>query len=404
MEIKVFKGTTQNRAFQFLLIFFTIYFGRDTLVNTQIGMIGSYLILGGIVLALLGIVIYNLMKKNIHYQELKKHVIWFGIITLLIVLSMFINQCFTLRYFTMILSIGIGFLMTLFFEEMQFYKMYSKVICFLVFCSIVIMYFIGNKLSFGTIINAAGLEFNNLILGYVPILNNYVRNFGIFREPGVFQFFILLALYYHLMISEKMTTKNKIEVVILILGLLTTFSVSAIVCFTILLFAFILKEENIVFILKNKKKIALVFIGVIISIVLLILLNRDIYWMVYSMMEKIMGIGKDDVRVSAIIANITLWIDSPLKGNDVNYVLGIVEHNTCSLLVIFSTFGTILGSIITYLWSRLIRVNVKTYIGKIQSVLVILFLFLFLNNQCLITNVYFYIFPIVALLSKRKSK
>ena len=43
--------------------------------------------------------------------------------------------------------------------------------------------------------NSMGFEFHNFFLSIVP--DTYVknRNFGIFREPGVYQFFLITALY-----------------------------------------------------------------------------------------------------------------------------------------------------------------------------------------------------------------
>lgn len=49
--------------------------------------------------------------------------------------------------------------------------------------------------------NAYGGEFYNYILAFVPETMVRDRNFGIFREPGVYQFFLFLALYlcfYHM--------------------------------------------------------------------------------------------------------------------------------------------------------------------------------------------------------------
>lgn len=401
MEIRIFQNDKRNRIAQFMLMYLTIYFGRDTLVNTQIGMLASYIVLEILVLGLVIKVLMALIQKQIGFKDLKKRFLFLIVCACLAVLSMFFNHSFTFRYITLLFAIGLAVLMTLFFERGQFYKTYSKVICFYVISSMIITYVIGDSIVLITMTNAAGLRFSNLILGYVPLLDNYVRNFSIFREPGVFQFFILLALYYDMMVMREKGIKNKIEIIVLVLGLISTFSVSGFACFAVLVLAYILKEENLQYVLEHKKQLFKLGVVAILGIIALLYFNDSVYWMVHSMIEKIKGLGVNDPRVSSIIANSSLFVQSPIVGNDVNNVLAVVEHNTCSLLVIFATFGIGFGSLITYIWMRLIEMNRNTMIEKIKVATLVVFFFLLLNNQCLITNIYLYAFPIFNILANK---
>jgi hypothetical protein len=93
--------------------------------------------------------------------------------------------------------------------------------------------------------NTADFKYGNLILTVIPHDVIYVpfRNYGIFREPGVYQFFLNLALIF---LMEKPEFAKSWKFYVIMLAMVFTFSTAGyILCFAILLVYFLLDRVEI---------------------------------------------------------------------------------------------------------------------------------------------------------------
>lgn len=398
------KRISIKTIIDYLIIFCSIYFGRDTLTNTTIGVMPCYVILGIIALYMLVIILHNVKNGNIEKNVFLKRMAFCAFAIILMLASMLINRSFTFMYITVCFAVGYVFLMTFYYDTNFFWKIFKHTICFLIVCSLIITYMLSEVFCFETITNIAGLEFNNWILGYVPIMDNYVRNFGIFREPGVYQIFILAALYYNMFVKSKEEKLRVFENVVLLIGLLSTFSIIGYICFAILLFAYFIENLSLFSKIVNKKGFWAAIIAVIMICIAIIFLNSDVYWMVYSMVGKIKNLGLSNPRVASIIYNISMFIKSPFYGNDIIEILTGVAHNTCSLLVLFSVFGFGPAFLYIYLLRKVIGFKIGDKKEMLKGIVLVGYWFLYLNNQCMITNIYLYAIPVFMYLCKNRNK
>lgn len=138
-----------------------------------------------------------------------------------------------------------------------------------------------------------------------------VRATGIFREPGVFQIFINVALMFELLYRKEIRCKL---VWVYVITLLTTFSTAGYVV-GILIFSvyclFIPKEQG------WKEHYLILFFVVAIPIVLFILFgeNTALWQTVFGKVKD--GVGSNGsmaVRLSGIITSIEIALDYPLHG------------------------------------------------------------------------------------------
>lgn len=394
------KNEKINKILKYFIVFSTIYFGRDTLIASSfLGYIPTYIVLSIILFLLLCVILLNILKKKVKYKNKLFH---FLLIFILIISSMLLNNAFTFMYFSIAYAILYSFVLSYYFTYDDFFNIYLNIIIFLIIYSFFSTIVLDNIINFNNIENLSSIEFNNLLFCFVPNIDNYIRIFSVFREPGVYQYFILMCIYY-LLIQNKLDKlkMGKTKLFILILGVISTFSVTGYICLMILVLIYIISKIKLNFIFDNYKKIIIIFICLMITVFLLLYKSNTFYWMMYSMISKIGNLGMNDPRVQSIFYNIKIFLESPIYGNDINLVLGGIPNNTSSLFSIFSIFGIISGSLYSYFNLIFLDCNFTNLKNSIISILKILFAFIILNSQCLLTNIYLYIFIILYYYKKK---
>ncbi len=401
--IKLIENKKLNNLFLYVILFTLLYFGRDTLVlSSWIGIIPASIIQVFILLILLGNIFVKILQKKIEFVQIKSKLNLYIIIFFIIMLSMIINDTYTLMYFSITFAIFISFLLSLYFNYEDFMKMFTNIMIFLIIYSFLVTYFFGDFIEVTTFKNIANFEFSNYIFCFDPVKEGYVRIFSIFREPGVYQIFILIPLYFYLIQKKKLVKGDFLKIFVLVLGLISTFSVTGWITFMILLLIWMIKivnYKNLINFIKTNKKISTVILLFIILIATILLYfvysNKDIYWMLYSMISKIKNIGANDARVEAILYNLTMFAKSPILGSNINYILGGVPHNTASLLIMYSTFGIIGGIIFTLLYLNYCEIRFDRIKSCVLSILKMSLFFLLLDCENITTNIFLYAFPIV---------
>lgn len=389
-KIRLYKNEKVDYILKCLLVLFIIYFGRDTLViSTYIGFVNSYIVMTFVLFLLCLKVLINIFKK----KQYENKMIHFIFISIFIIISMIINNAYTLMYFSIIYAIFYSIILTYYFEYHEFLSVYITVMVFLVLYSFFAELCLNN-LFINIVMNASSIKFNNMIFCFVPQLTNYVRVFSIFREPGVYSYFLLIGIYFLLFQNNNNINMKSIKLSILILGVFSTFSVTGYICMFLLFCIFLIQNINFKKLLFSISKIIFFVIFSLIIIILIIYINKPLYWMIYSMINKIINLGTDS-RINAILYNIHLLLTSPILGNSINLVLSGIDNNTSSIFAIFSTFGLFLGSIFCWLYTIWLNLNFNNYKNVVISIGKILFIFIMLNSQCIITNIFLYVFVII---------
>jgi hypothetical protein len=99
-------------------------------------------------------------------------------------------------------------------------------------------------------------------------------------------------------------------------------------------------------------------------------------------------------RMNAITTNLNLFARNPILGDTVVNVLHGTEHNTSSTLLLYAIGGIVCGTLNVAAWVALAWKRERSTFGNL---VLLLALFMSFNTQNLIANVYFWLFPMMAL-------
>lgn len=244
--------------------------------------------------------------------------------------------------------------------------------------------------------NAYGGEFYNYILAFVPKTMVRDRNFGIFREPGVYQFFLFLALYlcfYHVAWEKELHMWCCSG--ILCLALLSTFSTGAIAAMAVLLVT-VYFEKKLYRSPLGKLLTAVAFILGAAFLAWLFIRKPPLYTTLLYMVQKVTpGNPSFDDRFESIHINLHLLSFRPRVGREVAYVLEIIPDNTSSTTILFAILGIFSGWLHVIAWLCLVLRGKGHWATKLLCLLALAITF---NTQNLISDPYFWIFPILALI------
>lgn len=294
----------------------------------------------------------------------------------IIIACMIMNRDIRLGYFFMICIVLMSFLFAYYIDFKSFIECFEKVIFYLAVCSIIGMvlgeiYPAALRLL-PTITNAGGHKFSNaFVFVYSDI---WGRSFGIFREPGVFQLFLILGMLFNLYIYEKVSIfRTLIYSVAVIFTLSTT---GFIALFFIL----------IVYLIRIGKHNAGLWFGFVIVLgvgVSILLTKTNLLSVNGSVFNKFLDTGKTRLttaaRYSSITSNIKIWLSNPILGRGLSFVdsefwvLTIRDYgvdtrsNTNTLLCMLSTYGAFFVAIILSGYSKLIRLLTTS---KIEALLI----------------------------------
>ena len=179
-----------------------------------------------------------------------------------------------------------------------------------------------------------GYKFYHFGLSHVSI--NYVasRNFGIFREPGVHQFFLMIGIYLAFyQVAWKKESHMWLAGGILAATMVSTMATGGFIELGLFVVVMFLEKK----LYRDKRlrlaAIALCVAGLVVVIVSFLQKN-SIYWFIYdTLLEKF--INKTDSvteRTDAIVTNIRLFLENPIFGAKFSRVLHSVHNNPSSTL------------------------------------------------------------------------
>ena len=238
----------------------------------------------------------------------------------------------------------------------------------------------------------------NFGLSFTVIQPYYFRNYGIFREPGLYQFFLLLALYLN---NYALDWKKEWQLWaingILAVTMLSTFSTVGVVAMGLLAVGLFFDKA----LYRNKQILRLVCACAVLGVVgllFIILQQGAIYNTLYTMVEKLFVINDSSgSRYEAIFANIRIFFEHPLLGGGFSEALNAVKHNTSSTTLLYAVFGILGGSMNVLGWVALVwRKERKLWL----NLLLLLSLVMAVNTQNFTTDVFFWLFPTMALTEK----
>lgn len=280
----------------------------------------------------------------------------------------------------------------------KYISRYVKVISFLSIVSIIMYLFsqtpVVNIFKYILISNydscwTGDISYGRFFYHYIP---NYDRNVGIFNEPGVYQIFLNVSLYFLLFKKEECNFNNikrKRAVILTLITIITTASTAGYVTTLLLIFSYILLFDE-----KNmSKKIILVsamLIGVVIFIKTPLFEKVFIEKMAYS--EGKFDSGTGNARLASMEIDLKYIKENPFgRGTESEWVntsaLATQEvGSSVGLTSIIATYGIPISIIIygMYMWAFYKISNSLANFG----VLLLIFISSFLTQPWVLTPVF----------------
>jgi len=241
-----------------------------------------------------------------------------------------------------------------------------------------------------TITNSTGKSFKSLIFTNIPLTSfSRRRNWGPFWEPGVFQVYLNIALFFSLFSSSN---KSKIDSVLFLLTLLTTLSGAALIPAILIIGAYLFEKKN----LKSGSFV--------------ILLGCLLFWfmvtgMYNEILSKIFG-GVQNTsfahRYVSIIANFKSFLRHPFFGASPEYqdelrsrmlysLVGMNSSGTTNTFIsYFSYYGGFVGSVILYRHWKFVKAQVKS---NLAAVMVFIAIFIATSNENLTASLLICVLP-----------
>ena len=102
-------------------------------------------------------------------------------------------------------------------------------------------------------------------------------------------------------------------------------------------------------------------------------------------------------RQNAIVTNLQLLLRHPLIGDTIANVLHGTNHNTSSTLLLYAILGIVGGTLNVAGWIALLWNRQRKVLGNLVLLLI---LFMSFNTQNLTANVFFWMFPMMALVER----
>ena len=389
-----------------LFLFAMLLLARDTLITScLLGFTKSqFLMLGLICLFALGFLAVN---RGAWKQILcDRRMLLIAVSTVLLLVPMVVKRDWQMMYFSILICLFFAVFLSYFTTVREVAKYYVVMLTGLGLYSVLVSnalkyMVLAGWFSVPVFYNSSGWEFQNFGLGFAVSWTYWHRNFGIFREPGVYQFFILMALY----LNNYFVSWNKqrsLWVVngILIVTMLSTFAVGGIIELGLFaVFLYFDKQWH-----KNKwGKIAgisltIAMIAFFIHVVIMVrkpgseatvyYVFTDLYLRLFTNSDSLVD------RLSAIFTNLKIFLDAPVFGNTIANVLHGTNHNTSSTLILYAVLGVLGGSLNVAAWIALAWEKRRNLLGNLVLMVI---LFMSFNTQNLVADVFFWLFPFMAL-------
>jgi hypothetical protein len=333
-----------------------------------------------ILAALAFLIISSFFRKNtiiLNWQHL--------ILVFCIVFSGLINNDIRSGYLYEIILIILGLLFAQKIHYSTFVLYYNRLIYISCLGSIALYlaynYLFGIMRYLPKIVNIKNLEFYNI---YIAVLatntyKNIIRFQGVFREPGVFQMFIILSLINQWFYLKKVDIKKSTIMIISIIASLSTTGYIALLILIIILIIY--KDIN----KKDKIKVLLV----VTTLLTFIVFSTNIFSRASVVFNKLFQTENEstNARLASIIVNLKMALESPLFGIGLTKVdesfskiayetIGKYSFdNTNMILYKLSTHGIIFTIVFSIGWFRYTKIISRNKIVVFGIIIVILIIF-----------------------------
>lgn len=358
-------NNTKTTKSLFLTTLIMIVVSDDTLWFGTNGN-SNFIIIKYFVLLIILSFLFLISTKRIDLNRVQIPALLCIVMCVLVLLTGILNSDLRNGYFYKCCILMLSFLFVKNFSFEAFAETFEKVLFFFAatsaFCTTLATLNKALVSSFPVFYNSAGTEFYNLMVCMIAVPDVTIRNYGIFREPGVFQMFLMLSLLFYTYYGGRIKI-YRLVIYLIALGL--TYSTTGYIAAGIFLILYLVKYSR-----KNSEKrtkqvmVVLIIAGLVFLSLTTNLLSRDgIIFNKFTNMRRHTTIA----RFASVFTNIEMWFNSPILGNGLTYVndyfprLCLVRYgyaspdNTNTLLCELSTFGLLYTTIFVIGYSCLLK-------------------------------------------------
>lgn len=398
-----FYSFPERRSTRWILgVFFCaiLFLTRDTLYAcVTIGFTRSQLLmLGATVLMGVGFLAVNRGRWKEIFRD--GRLLLAAAAGVLILLPMLWKRDWQLMYFSIFFAVVLGVFVSYFLTCGEAAKYYVTILSALAVYSVLAAYLLRIPADLGmwkppVAVNSAGVEFYRFGFSFVPLTYVKYRNFGIFREPGVYQYFLILGLYLNnYQITWDSPKKLWAVNIILAVTTVTTFATGGLV--ELALLAAVLFFDKGWYRKKTGKCLAgaVLLLGAA-AVTYIVLEKGALYATLLDMLSKFRFDSESmSDRAGSIAVNTKLFFSRPIFGAGIRETLYAIANNTSSTTILYAILGIFGGSLNAAGWLCLVwRKGQKKWVGLALTVI----LFMSFNTENLITDPYFWLFPVMAL-------
>ena len=386
-----------------------LFLSRDTLFSSSIfGFQKSQLCMFALI-GVLGVCFLIRNRKDIPKIVLDRRMTAIVIFSAVLLIPMLLKRDWQLMYFSILLCLLFAVFLTYFTSSRCVAKYYVIILCLLGAYSVFATYGLRELAQAGTIsprifYNSSEWDFYDFGFAYAVTWEYWHRNFGIFREPGVYQFFVLLGLYLN---NYRVDWKNSWKMWacngILVATMISTFAIGGFA--ELGLFAVFLYFDKNIYREKWGKIAGIAAVLAVLAVVgcffyrmSLPYFEHSMFYEIYDMFLRLFTKSDSSTdRLDAIVTNVQMFLKNPLLGDMIANVLHGTNHNTSSTLLLFAILGVVGGVVNVMAWVALAWERER---GVFGNLILLLILFMSFNTQNLVANVFFWLFPMMALVER----
>lgn len=386
-----------------------LFLSRDTLFSSSIlGFQKSQILMFGLI-GVLGVWFLLENRKEMKQILFDRRMLGFAISAIVLILPMVLKRDWQLMYFSILLCLLFAIFLTYFSTSRDISRYYVVILCVLGVYSIVAAYGLRDLALAGMInprifYNSNDAAFYDFIFSYAPPSKYWHRNFSIFREPGVYQYFVMLGLYLNnYLVDWKKSWRMWVCNGILVATMISTFAIGGFAELGLFAVFFYFDRK-----LYREKWGRIAGIAAVLAVLAVVgcffyIMNQPyfahtMFYELYDMFLRLVS-GSDSVldRADAIVTNIQFFSQHPLVGASVADVLHGTNHNTSSTLLLFAMLGAAGGILNVAAWIALAWKRERSLFGNL---ILLLILFMSFNTQNLVANIFFWLFPMMALIER----
>ena len=323
---------------------------------------------------------------------------------LVILVPMVVKQDWQLMYFTILLQILFAVFLSYFLSLQEAARYYVMLTVMLSVITLVAQLILKPVAEMGYLPaipfkSHGGWYMYNFGLTFACNLNECseptLRIFGIFREPGLYQIFLFVAIQLNNYVVQwkenwKMWAVNGV----LFVTLLMTFATGGVLALGLYI-VFLFFDKG----LYRDKRLRLLAIAAVVlgtaAVAVAIAKNgtwaTELVWMIRKIFEKSDSYTS---RVDSILMDAQIFLQHPLVGARMQDVMYSVPNNTATSPILFASFGIVGGVLHVLSWAALAWKKDRHWM---MNLILLVILFVPFNTQNVMHDMFFWMFPVMAL-------